>query len=164
MIKKLSILILTMFNIGGSKFAPGTVSSFVTCLLYIFFFNFQINIIFLILTVFLILIYSVYSIDKYKNSFSETDAKEIVIDEFIGQSIPILTIYSFLEKNDLDNFLLYVFFSFILFRLFDIWKPYPINKIDQKIKNGFGVILDDVIAGIYSVILLLTIIFFINDL
>ena len=153
-----------MFNIGGSKFAPGTVSSFVTCLLYIFFFNFQINIIFLILTVFLILIYSVYSIDKYKNSFSETDAKEIVIDEFIGQSIPILTIYSFLEKNDLDNFLLYVFFSFILFRLFDIWKPYPINKIDQKIKNGFGVILDDVIAGIYSVILLLTIIFFINDL
>ena len=137
MIKKLSILILTMFNIGGSKFAPGTVSSFVTCLLYIFFFNFQINIIFLILTVFLILIYSVYSIDKYKNSFSETDAKEIVIDEFIGQSIPILTIYSFLEKNDLDNFLLYVFFSFILFRLFDIWKPYPINKIDQKIKNGF---------------------------
>ena len=164
MIKKLSILILTMFNIGGSKFAPGTVSSFVTCLLYIFFFNFQINIIFLILTVFLIFIYSVYSIDKYKNSFSETDAKEIVIDEFIGQSIPILTIYSFLEKNDLDNFLLYVFFSFILFRLFDIWKPYPINKIDQKIKNGFGVILDDVIAGIYSVILLLTIIFFINDL
>jgi len=164
MIKKLSILILTMFNIGGSKFAPGTVSSFVTCLLYIFFFNFQINIIFLILTVFLILIYSVYSIDKYKNSFSETDAKEIVIDEFIGQSIPILTIYSFLEKNDLDNFLLYVFFSFILFRLFDIWKPYPINKIDQKIKNGFGVFLDDLIAGIYSVILLLTIIFFINDL
>ena len=99
MIKKLSILILTMFNIGGSKFAPGTVSSFVTCLLYIFFFNFQINIIFLILTVFLILIYSVYSIDKYKNSFSETDAKEIVIDEFIGQSIPILTIYTFIEKN-----------------------------------------------------------------
>ena len=164
MIKKLNILILTMLGIGNSKFAPGTVASFITCLIYIYFYNSQINIFFLILGVILIFVFSVYSIDNLKNSFSKIDAKEIVIDEFIGQSIPILTIYSFLEKNDLDNFLLYVFFSFILFRLFDIWKPYPINKIDQKIKNGFGVILDDVIAGIYSVILLLTIIFFINDL
>ena len=160
MIKKLSILILTMFNIGGSKFAPGTVSSFVTCLLYIFFFNFQINIIFLILTVFLILIYSVYSIDKYKNSFSETDAKEIVIDEFIGQSIPILTIYTFIEKNNLSDFILLTFVSFILFRVFDIWKPYPINKIDENIKNGFGVMIDDVVAGIYSAALLLVVFIF----
>ena len=163
MIKKINILILTMLGVGNSKYAPGTVASFVTCLLYIFFYNSQINIIFLILGVTLILIYSVYSIDSFKNSFSETDAKEIVIDEFIGQSIPILTIYVFLEKNNLIDFILYTFVSFILFRIFDILKPFPINKIDQNIKNGFGVILDDVIAGIYSVIVLIIIIFFIKN-
>ena len=154
---------LTMLGVGHSKYAPGTVASFITCLIYILFFNLKINIIFLILAVSLIIIYSVYSIDKYANSFSETDAKEIVIDEFIGQSIPILTIYTFLEKNNLSDFILFTFASFILFRVFDIWKPYPINKIDLNMKNGFGVILDDVVAGIYSIIILLTIMFFINN-
>ena len=154
---------LTMLGVGHSKYAPGTVASFITCLIYILFFNLKINIIFLILAVSLIIIYSVYSIDKYANSFSETDAKEIVIDEFIGQSIPVLTIYSFLEKNNLDGFILYTFTSFILFRIFDIYKPYPINKIDQNIKNGFGVILDDIVAGIYSIVILLTVIFLINN-
>ena len=152
-----------MLGVGNSKYAPGTVASFITCLVYIFFFSFKINIFFLILGVSLILIYSVYSIDKYANSFSETDAKEIVIDEFIGQSIPVLTIYSFLEKNNLDGFILYTFTSFILFRIFDIYKPYPINKIDKNIKNGFGVILDDIVAGIYSIVILLTVIFLINN-
>jgi len=162
MIKKLNILLLTMLGIGNSKYAPGTVASFVTCLIYIFFYIFQINILYLILGVVLIFVFSVYSIDNFKNSFSETDAKEIVVDEFIGQSIPIMTIYSFVEKNNLNHFILYTFISFILFRIFDIWKPYPINKIDKEMKNGLGVILDDVGAGIYSIIMLLTIIYFIN--
>jgi len=70
--------------------------------------------------------------------------------------------YSFLENNNMSIFILYTLISFVLFRLFDIWKPYPINKIDQNIKNGFGVILDDVVAGVYSVIILVIFIFFIN--
>jgi len=160
MIKKLNILLLTMLGVGNSKYAPGTAASFVTCLLYIFFYNFQINVAFLTLFLSLILIYSVYAIDEFKNSFSEVDAKEIVIDEFIGQSIPILTIYTFLKENNLIDFILYTLASFILFRIFDILKPYPINKIDQNMKNGFGVILDDIVAGIYSIVILLTIIIF----
>ena len=163
MIKQLNILILTMFGIGNSKYAPGTAASFITCVIYIFVYSYQVNIIFLILILVLIFIYSVYSIDVSKKYFSETDAKEIVIDEFIGQSIPILTIYTFIEKNNLSDFILLTFVSFILFRVFDIWKPYPINKIDLNMKNGFGVILDDVVAGIYSIIILLTIMFFINN-
>jgi phosphatidylglycerophosphatase A len=162
MIKQLSILILTMFHLGDSKYAPGTAASFVTCLVYIWFYNLQIEIFFLIIGVSLIFIFSVYSIDNFKGSFSKIDAKEIVIDEFIGQSIPVLSIYSFIEKNNLGHFILYTFVSFVLFRIFDIWKPYPINKIDGKMKNGLGVILDDVIAGIYSIILLLIFIFFVN--
>ena len=123
-----------MLGLGNSKYAPGTVASFITCLIYILFFNLQINITFLILGTSIILIYSVYSIDEYKNSFSETDAKEIVIDEFIGQSIPVLTIYSFFEDDNVGIFIFYTFVSFVLFRLF----------------------------GIYSIIILLTFIFFIN--
>ena len=152
-----------MFGIGNSKYAPGTAASFITCVIYIFVYSYQVNIIFLILILVLIFIYSVYSIDVSKKYFSETDAKEIVIDEFIGQSIPILTIYTFIEKNNLSDFILLTFVSFILFRVFDIWKPYPINKIDLNMKNGFGVILDDIVAGIYTIVILLTIIFFINN-
>ena len=161
MIKKINILILTMFGLGNSKYAPGTVASFVTCIMYIWFYIYQINIYLLIWIVCIIFIFSVYSIDIFKNSFSQVDAKEIVIDEFLGQSIPLLTIYNFIEKNNLNHFILYTFMSFVLFRIFDIFKPYPIKKIDIKMKNGFGVILDDIVAGVYSVVVLM-IIFFIN--
>tara|TARA_B110000967_G_scaffold5045_1_gene4989 strand:- start:1673 stop:2167 length:495 start_codon:yes stop_codon:yes gene_type:complete len=158
MIKKINILILTMFGIGYSKYAPGTVASFVTSLIFIFLYSFQINILFLILIITGVFIYSTYAIDNLKNYFNETDATEIVIDEFIGQAIPILTIYSFVAKNDFNNFILYTLLSFVLFRLFDITKPYPINKIDREIKNGFGVMFDDVVAGVYSAIIILIII------
>ena len=103
-----------------------------------------------------------FAIDFLKNYFSEVDAKEIVIDEFIGQSIPILTIYNFVPKNNIGDFILYTFISFILFRIFDILKPYPINKIDKDIKNGFGVILDDIVAGIYSSLVFFVVILSIN--
>ena len=110
----------------------------------------------------IIFIYSVYSIDNFQNNFSQLDAKEIVIDEYIGQSIPILTIYNLIEKNNLNHFIFFTFVSFLLFRIFDIFKPYPINKIDKKMKNGLGIILDDVIAGVYSVIALLIIMFLVS--
>ena len=141
-----------MFGLGNSRYAPGTVASFVTCLIYIVLFNYKVNILILIGLVSLIFLYSIFILDELKNSFSEIDAKEIVIDEFVGQSIPLLSIYNLVLFNNINNFILYVFSVFFLFRLFDIFKPYPINIIDKKIKNGFGVMLDDVLAGIYSVI------------
>ena len=150
-----------MFSVGYSKYAPGTVASFITCLIFILLYIFQINILFLIGAVSLIFIYSVYAIDKSVNYFDTIDAKEIVVDEFIGQSIPILTFYSYIQVNNFGDFILLVLLSFFLFRIFDITKPYPINKIDRNMKNGFGVILDDVVAGIYSSVVLLIIFSFI---
>jgi phosphatidylglycerophosphatase A len=94
MYKKFNLLILTMFGLGNSRYAPGTVASFVTCLLYIFLFNYKVNILILIGLVSLIFLYSIVILDELKNSFSEIDAKEIVIDEFVGQSIPLLSIYN----------------------------------------------------------------------
>ena len=137
-------------------------ASFITSLIFIFFYNFQVSVLVLIFGVSLIFIYSVYSIDAYKNYFNEIDSKEIVIDELVGQSIPILTIYSLIGNNEIYNFIIYTVFSFALFRLFDITKPYPINKIDKHMKNGFGVMLDDVVAGIYAAVFLLIIILFDN--
>tara|TARA_B100000780_G_scaffold244498_1_gene188124 strand:+ start:170 stop:664 length:495 start_codon:yes stop_codon:yes gene_type:complete len=161
MIKKINISILSMFSVGYSKYAPGTVASFITCLIFILLYIFQINILFLIGAVSLIFIYSVYAIDKSVNYFDTIDAKEIVVDEFIGQSIPILTFYNYIQVNNFGDFILLVLLSFFLFRIFDITKPYPINKIDRNMKNGFGVILDDVVAGIYSSVVLLIINLFI---
>ena len=148
-----------MFGIGNSTFAPGTAASFITCLIYIILFYFKVNIFFLLIINLVILIFSIYLIDSLKSFFSNIDAKEIVIDEFIGQSIPILSFYSFLEKENINMFIIVAFASFVLFRIFDIFKPYPINLIDQKLKNGFGVMLDDILAGIFSSILALIIFF-----
>jgi phosphatidylglycerophosphatase A len=162
MIKKINIFFITMFGIGRSKYAPGTVASFVTSLIFIFFFIFEINILILILIVCVIFIYSVYAIDKYKNYFYEIDSKEIVIDEFVGQSIPIFTAYSFIENTNTGIYILYTLISFFLFRLFDITKPYPVNIIDKNMKNGLGVMLDDVIAGVYSSVIVLILISFMS--
>ena len=162
MCKKFNLLILTMFGLGNSRYAPGTVASFVTCLIYIVLFNYKVNILILIGSVSLIFLYSIFILDELKNSFSEIDAKEIVIDEFVGQSIPLLSIYNLVLFNNINNFILYTFSVFFLFRLFDIFKPYPINIIDKKIKNGFGVMLDDVLAGIYSVIVFFLIFIVLN--
>ena len=162
MYKKFNLLILTMFGLGNSRYAPGTVASFVTCLIYITLFNYKVNILILIGLVSLIFLYSIFILDELKNSFSEIDAKEIVIDEFVGQSIPLLSIYNLVLFNNINNFILYTFSVFFLFRLFDIFKPYPINIIDKKIKNGFGVMLDDVLAGIYSVIVFFLIFIVLN--
>ncbi|MDB9796081.1 phosphatidylglycerophosphatase A [Pelagibacteraceae bacterium] len=151
-----------MFAVGRSKYAPGTTASFITSIIYIFFYTYQINILFLILCVSIIFTYSVYVIDFYASYFDEIDSKEIVIDEFVGQSIPILTAYSLLPNNDIDNFLLFTLLSFFLFRFFDILKPYPINKIDKNMKNGFGVMFDDVLAGVFSSIIVLIIILYLQ--
>ena len=157
MIKKINILFTSMFFVGYSRYAPGTVASFITCIIFIFFYILQIKILPLVLLVVLIFTLSVYSIDKLGKFFNEVDAKEIVIDEFVGQSIPNLTVYYFVSKNDLTSFILYTFISFLFFRFFDITKPYPANIIDKKMKNGFGVMLDDIVAGVYTSVVVLII-------
>jgi len=162
MIKKLNILIVTMFGVGNSKYAPGTVASFLTCLIYIIFFSQEVNILILVLFVCLVFFYTIYVLDELKNYFSSIDASEIVIDEFVGQSIPVLSVYNLVEFSSINNFIFYTFIVFIFFRIFYIFKPYPIGLIDRNIKNGFGVILDDIIAGIYAGILFLITFTFLN--
>ena len=166
MINKIGKTILTMFGIGYFKYAPGTVASFITCLIFYSLASIDgINQIIFPYIIFLIIIfiYSTILIDKI---YKKEDSKEIVIDEFIGQSIPLLAISTSNELSIklitfLDNissqlgfnwFEISILISFILFRFFDILKPFPIYLIDKKIKNSFGVILDDIVAGIFATI------------
>ena len=99
---------------------------------------------------------TVYLINLLKDEFEEVDSKEIVIDEYLGQSIPILFFYVILFEASvsINFFMIIVLISFIGFRFFDILKPYPISYIDNNYKNGFGVVFDDIVAGIFTTIVL----------
>ena len=144
--KKLTEIFNTLFGIGFSPYAPGTVASVFTVILwysFIQFFSIQIYAIFVLL----VTILSIYSINHYLISQSSDDPSEIVIDEFIGQSLPLM----FLSQN---SELFEIFFVFICFRIFDIYKIYPVN-LGEKMKGAVGVIADDVIAGIYTIIFLM---------
>ena len=85
---------------------------------------------------------------------------EIVFDEFVGQSIPLIALLypKFIMNFDATiytkYFYLWIVLSFFLFRFFDIIKPFPINLVDEKMKNALGVMLDDIIAGIYTTIVI----------
>ena len=159
MINKFLLSILTMFGIGYSKYASGTVASFVTCVIFYSLYSvgyLESRGIYLICIIVIIFFLSILLIDKFSDAFDEKDAKEIVIDEFVGQNIPLFFLL-FIPLNTATynkDFMILIVLSFIFFRFFDILKPYPINLIDKKMKNGLGVMLDDVIAGIFSALLI----------
>jgi len=94
----------------------------------------------------LMFIVGIWASNVTSNEMGVTDPSEIVIDEVVGQWITLLAVP--------PNVILY-FFGFILFRLFDIYKPWPISWADKNIKGGLGIMLDDAIAAIYAGILLL---------
>ena len=157
MIKTFNYLFVTCFGIGTFRFAPGTITSLVTAIFLFSLFhiiNLSNNIILIALV--LIFIYSFYAVSEYIKENENKDPKEIVVDEFIGQSIPIY-LYEIAHgtMKDPQESVLFYLYIFILFRYFDIKKPYPVNYIDKKFKNSFGVIIDDVVAGLYVVLTLI---------
>jgi len=160
MFKNFNLLFITFFNIGRIKFASGTFASFFTCLLFLLLINFiEIEIIFLLNL--LIFAYSFIAINKTYGVFKSEDPHEIVIDEVVGQMLTLLAIPIY-ETLYPTHILYYCVFSFFLFRLFDIWKPFPINYVDENLKGALGIMLDDVLAGIYSITSLAIILFFLG--
>ena len=157
MIKKLNYLIVTCFGIGSIRFAPGTITSLITTVfLYSLFHIINLSNNTILVTLLIIFIYSFYAVSEYIKFNENKDPKEVVIDEFIGQSIPIyLYEISHGTVKDTQEAVLFYLYIFILFRFFDIKKPFPINFFDKKFKNSFGVIIDDVVAGLYVVLTLI---------
>ena len=157
MIKTLNILFVTMFGLGKVPKIPGTFGSLATVILLYFFFHIldlSSNIILLFLGI--VFIFSFSAVGTYIQDNKNKDPKEVIIDEFIGQSIPIF-LYEISHgiKKTSDEAIIFYIICFVLFRFFDIIKPFPVSFFDKNYKNSFGVIMDDVCAGFYVVLSLI---------
>ena len=152
----INFLFVTLFGIGKLKKIPGSYASLATTIFLFFLFhilNFSPNIV----LIFIIIIFfiSLYAVNIFIKNLNNKDPKEVVIDEFIGQSIPIcLYEISHEGTKETNQVLTFYFIMFVLFRIFDITKPYPVSYYDKNFKNSFGVIMDDVCAGLYVVVVL----------
>ena len=146
-----------MFGLGKIPKIPGTFGSLATLvILYIFFHILNISSNIVLVALIIIFIYSFPAVAEYIKGKENKDPKEVVIDEFIGQSIPIYLyeISHGTEKSTNEAIIFYVV-CFLLFRFFDIAKPFPVSFFDRNFKNSFGVIMDDVCAGLYVVLSLI---------
>ena len=146
---KFSKIIISLFGLGFIPIAPGTFASLFS-LIFFYIISSYLSFVVMIFIFLFIFLLSIKLIDLYSDDKSDHDSPEIVIDEFLG----IFFIIIFYEYFKFTNDKLMFFLIFIIFRFFDIFKVFPANWVDKKIKNSFGVILDDIIAGIYSVMVL----------
>ncbi len=133
-------LFITFFYSGLSPKAPGTVGSIAAGIVgFIILQYFHTDTLFL-LTI-LITLVGITEINKYEKKSGTHDDKSIVIDEVVGMWLAFV-----LSSGTVTQMLL----SFIYFRIFDIWKPSFIGKIDRDVKGGLGVMGDDILAGILA--------------
>jgi len=175
MTDKINLLFVTFFGVGKIKFAPGTFASLIITLFFYFLIT-KTDVLKMLaikddilLFYIIFLIYSYYAITKTKIYFKSKDPKEIVIDEVCGQAIPLIALIILTNTPEsmsdhgiriwaaerltinIEN---YIIISFLLFRFFDILKPFPIKYFDQKYKNSFGILFDDLLAGIFTTVLI----------
>ena len=146
-----------MFGLGKLLKIPGTVGSLVTIIiLYILFHILNLSSNLILIGLIVTLIFSFLAVATHIKNTENKDPKEVIIDEFIGQSIPIYLyeISHGTEKSPGEAIIFYCI-CFVLFRFFDIVKPFPISYFDKNFKNSFGVIMDDVCAGFYVVLSLI---------
>ena len=133
---------LTVGFSGLSPKAPGTVGSFVSLIIGLFLLEF-LHVSTLFLLAFLITAIAIKQIDIYEKEVGMHDGKEIVIDELAGMWIALA-----ICGINSENMIFMAPLAFIFFRIFDIWKPSIIGRIDREVKGGLGVMGDDVLAGI----------------
>ena len=138
----LNTMFVSVLGIGFIPFASGTFGSLAGLVIGYLLNLLSYNLFFLFIPILFIL--GVIASNTYQKLTGEKDSSVIVIDEVVGQLIAMMFV--------IDNLVL-VFISFIIFRIFDILKPWPASYADKKMSDGFGVMLDDVFAGIYAAIL-----------
>ena len=156
MFNKINFLFVTLFGIGKIKIIPGSFASLATTIfLFIIFHILNVSPNIVLFFVIIIFFISLYAVNIFIKDLTNKDPEEVVIDEFIGQSIPIC-LYEVAHNmpKETDQVLKFYFIMFILFRIFDISKPFPVSYYDKNFKNSFGVIMDDVCAGLYVVAVL----------
>ena len=155
--KKINVLISTFFGCGYYTKIPGTITSLVTTIfIYTAYEYFEYtNVRFLLIFFIIIFFYSFYAVKDSESEFINEDPRQIVIDEVIGQAMPLILLI-YLNQNNQLSFQIEIYYalSFLFFRFFDIIKPFPVSYFDKNFKNYFGIIMDDIMAGLYSMILI----------
>ena len=155
--KKINKLLSTFFGYGYLTKIPGTITSAVTTIfIYVAYEileykDLKFSIIFFILLFF----YSFYAVKDTETEFHNKDPRQIVIDEVLGQSMPLILLLYLSQTNQINiSIEIYYILSFIFFRFFDILKPFPVSYFDKYHKNYFGIIMDDIMAGLYTMVLI----------
>ena len=153
-LKKPYDFIASLGGIGLISFAPGTFGSIFAWISFVIISHY-VNM--LIFTVFIVL-FAIWICEKASTNLLEKDHKSIVIDELAGMWVALVPVLY--VATDQNERILYASLAFIFFRVFDILKPFPISYFDTKYKNGLGIVLDDVIAGIFAAIISLVLTIF----
>ena len=152
---KFDYIVSTFFGTGNFPVAPGTFATLITALLYYFLVPVglydTLSATLIVIIILIVLQFPLAFIIKRVEKKLGEDSSKIVIDEVIGYIIAVML---------LPKTLLVLILGFVFFRIFDILKPEPVNVI-QKVKNGWGVLLDDILAGIYANIVIRIILKFI---
>ena len=152
-LKKPYDILASLGGIGLIPFAPGTFGSIFAWIVFILISHF-VNM--LILTI-VIIILSIWICEKVSKDLFEKDHKSIVIDELAGMWVALLPVIYFASNQ--SERITYAILALVFFRFFDILKPFPVSYFDQKYKNGFGIVFDDIIAGILATVPSLIILF-----
>ena len=155
--KKINVLISTFFGYGYLTKIPGTITSLITTIFiyiayeYLGYTDLKFSVIFFLLLFF----YSFYAVKDSESEFKNKDPRQIVIDEVLGQAMPLILVLYLSQNNQLSlQIEIYYFLSFLSFRFFDIIKPFPVSYFDKNFKNYFGIIMDDIMAGFYSMLVI----------
>ena len=152
-LKKPYDILASLGGIGLIPFAPGTFGSIFAWIVFILISHF-VNM--LILTI-VIIILSIWVCEKVSKDLFEKDHKSIVIDELAGMWVALLPVIYFASSQ--NERITYAILALVFFRFFDILKPFPVSYFDQKYKNGFGIVFDDIIAGVFATVPSLIILF-----
>ena len=143
------VILATGFGVGYSPVAPGTLGTLIAIPIYYFLSEIPSPLYEVTLVGFFFV--SVWVSGNAERLFGKEDDQRIVIDEVIGFLITMLWVPKTIR---------FIIIGFVLFRFFDILKPFPIRRLEKRLKGGFGVVLDDVAAGVYSNIILQIISYF----
>ena len=155
--KKINVLLSTFFGYGYLTKYPGTLASAITtiCIFIAYEILGYTDLKFSIIIFIILFLYSFYAVKDSETEFKNKDPKQIVIDEVLGQSLPLILLLYLNQNNQIKlSIEIYYILSFLFFRFFDILKPFPVSYFDKNHKNYFGIIMDDIMAGLYSMILI----------
>ena len=152
--KNFSTFLALGFGSGLIKRAPGSFGTLVAIPFYLFLQFLSEPLIYLF--IFTMFFFGIYVADKTSKALAMEDPSCIVIDEIVGFLLLLIMLDHFSETDILITEIDYIT-AFILFRIFDIWKPFPINILEKKFKGGFGIMIDDIGATIYAYILFMLI-------